>query len=101
MKWHDQISLAQNVDMRSKALVSSRRIVKWVSPQFRVKVVKKVKKVKPKYKIRELVTFTYKSKDYTARIISKGDGDKWVVHFKYEGNIDKITTSEANLKPRT
>ena len=101
MKWHDQISLAQNVDMRSKALVSSRRIVKWVSPQFRVGVkVKKVKKVKSKYKVGELVTFSRDGVDYKARLEPK-KGDKWVVRFRYKGIISETTTSEANLKPRT
>ena len=93
MKWHDQISLAQNVDMRSKALVSSRRIVKWVSPRFR-----KVKKVKPKYKVGELVTFSRDGVDYKARLEPK-KGDKWVVRFRYKGNISETTTSEANIQP--
>ena len=97
MKWHDQISLAQNVDMRSKALVSSRRIVKWVSPRFRVKVVKKVKS---KFKVGEFVTFSLNGVDYKAKLKPK-KGDKWVVRFRYKGIISETTTSEANLKPRT
>ena len=98
MKWHDQISLAQNVDMRSKALVSNRRIVKWVSPRFRVGV--KVKKVKNKFKVGELVTFSLNGVDYKAKLKPK-KGDKWVVRFRYKGIISETTTSEANLKPRT
>ena len=83
--------------MRSKALVSSRPIVQWVSPQFRVKVVKKVKS---KFKVGELVTFSLNGVDYKAKLKPK-KGDKWVVRFRYQGNISETTTSEANLKPLT
>ena len=35
LKWHDQLSLAQDVDQKSKRLVSSREIVTWEKQTFR------------------------------------------------------------------
>ena len=89
MKWHDQLTLAKPVDQKSEKLVSDRPVVKWVSPAFR-----------QKYKVGDLVIFTYLGNEYKAKLITR-IGKRWVLIFKL--NPPEIMQAEADedeIKPR-
>ncbi len=89
MKWHDQLTLAKNVDQKSEKLISDRPVVKWVSPAFR-----------PKYKVGDLVLFTYFGNEYKAKLITK-IGNKWGLIFKLNPpQISEAEADEDEIKPR-
>ena len=86
MKWHDQLTLAKNVDHKSEKLISERPVVKWVSRQ--------------KYKPGQYVIYIEDGDEYKARLKERS-GDDWVVRYEFtDGVIYNTVTSEANIKPR-
>ena len=96
MKWHDQLSRAEDVDRESKDIIAGREIEEWVSPALRPKPKAKQKS---KYKVDEIVTFTFKGNEYDARLKSHS-GDDWVIWYKSHGKVKELTVSESRIKPR-
>ena len=85
LKWHDQLTLAQDVDQTSKNLVSSRPIVMW--------------EVAQKYKKGSKITYTKNGEQYKAAIKSKS-GSKWLIRYQFGDRVKKATVSENEIKPR-
>ena len=72
MKWHDQIALAEDVDEKSKKLVSERPIVLWKKQRFRPGMY---------------VNLDIKNKTYKA-VVKEKEGDNWKVKYK-DDDLDR------------
>ena len=55
---------------------------------------------KKPYNVEDVVIFTRRGIEYKARLKYRV-GDKWVIHYKFNGDEMKKTVSEASLKPRS
>ena len=83
LKWHDQLSLAQDVDQKSKRLVSSRAIVTWEKQKFRPRM---------------LVWLHVGDKKEVARVKAKV-ADGWKVRFKKGDRIVNRNVEPQDIEP--
>ena len=89
LKWHDQLTLAQDVDQTS--LVSSRPIVMWEASRAGTPA--------QKYKKGSKITYTTNGEQYKA-LVKEKRGSQWRIKYLKNGKAYQTTVSENEIKPR-